>query len=136
MRNKQKNEQTRQETTTKILDAATAVFAAKGQAATMANIAAKAGISQGLAYHYFPSKEEIFATLVKQAAETGGGPAERINQIHGTPGERLALLITYILENNRQNPGMTQIMYNVLEDETAPADLKALVQETAKPFRT
>ncbi len=135
MRNKQQNEQARKNTTDKILKAATAVFAAKGRAATMADIAAKAGISQGLAYHYFASKEDIFTILIKQAAEAGGGPAERINQIQGTPGERLALLITYILENNRQSPGVTQIMYNVLEDQTAPNDLKALVQKNGKAIQ-
>ncbi len=47
-RNKQANEEIRRETTQKILDAATAVFAAKGRAATMADIAAKAQVSQGL----------------------------------------------------------------------------------------
>jgi len=131
-RNEEANEEIRKETTRKILEAATAIFAAKGHAATMADVAAKAGISQGLAYHYFKSKEEIFAILVKRAAESGGGPTERINQIHGTPGKRLAVLITSILENNRENPGMTQIMYNVLEDEAAPSDLKALIQRNGK----
>ena len=97
-RNEQANEEIRKETTKKILDAATEVFAAKGRSVTIADIAAKAEVSQGLAYHYFSSKEEIFAILVKQAAEAGGGPIERINQIKGTPGQRLTLLIAYILK--------------------------------------
>jgi AcrR family transcriptional regulator len=134
-RNEQTNEKLRKETTQKILDSATSVFAVKGRVATTADIAAKAGISQGLAYHYFASKEEIFSILVKQATESGGGPAERINQIKGTPGTRLALLITYILENNRENPGFSQIMYHVLEDENAPNDLKVLVQENGKAIQ-
>ncbi len=101
-RNKEANEKTRKKTTQKILEGAIAVFATKGSSATMADIAAKAGVSQGLAYRYFKSKEEIFATLIKQADEAGGGPAERISQIQGTPGTRLALLITYILEDIRK----------------------------------
>jgi AcrR family transcriptional regulator len=134
-RSEQANQEIRKETTQKILDAATQVFAAKGAAATMADIAANAGVSQGLAYHYFASKEEIFATLIKQVAEAGGGPAQRIRQIQGTPGQRFALLITYMLENNRQNPGMAQIMYNALEDETTPADLKAVIQRNGKAIQ-
>ena len=134
-RNEQTNEKLRKETTQKILDAATAVFSKKGQAATMADIAAKAGISQGLAYHYFKSKDEIFAILVKRVTEAGGGPVKRTNQIQGTPGTRLALLITYILENNRVNPGFSQLMYNVLEDENAPKDLKVLVQRNGKEIQ-
>ena len=136
-RNKQANEEIRKETTQKILDAATAVFAAKGRAATMADIAAKAKVSQGLAYHYFASKEEIFSNLLKQAwAKAGGGPAQRIGQIQGTPGQRLTLLITNILESIRQTPGMSQIMYNALEDETTPADLKAMVQRNGQELQS
>lgn len=135
-RNKQANEEIRKETTQKILDAATAVFAAKGRAATMADIAAKAQVSQGLAYHYFASKEEIFSTLLKQAwAKAGGGPAQRIGQIQGTPGQRLTLLITYILESIRQTPGISQIMYNALEDENTPNDLKALIQRNGEAIQ-
>ena len=135
-RNKQANEEIRRETTQKILDAATAVFAAKGRAATMADIAAKAQVSQGLAYHYFASKEEIFSILLKRAwAEAGGGPAQRVNQVQGTPGQRLTLLITNMLEASRQNPGISQIMYNALEDETTPADLKAMVQRNGKELQ-
>jgi AcrR family transcriptional regulator len=134
-RSEQANQEIRKEAIKKILDAATAVFAAKGHTATMADIAAKAEVSQGLAYHYFASKEEIFTLLVKQAAEAGGGPIERVNQIQGTPGQRLTLLITYILENNRQNSGVTQIMYNALADETAPNDLKTLVQKNGQAIQ-
>ena len=136
-RNKQANEEIRRETTQKILDAATAVFAAKGRAATMADIAAKAQVSQGLGYHYFASKEEIFSILLKQAwAKAGGGPAQRIGQIQGTPGQRLTLLIINMLEGSRQNPGISQIMYNALEDETTPADLKAMIQRNGQELQS
>jgi AcrR family transcriptional regulator len=136
LRNKQMNQQARKNATEKILQAATAVFAAKGRAATMADIAAKAGVSQGLAYHYFTSKEEIFSILLKQAwAEAGGGPAQRIGQIQGTPSQRLTILLTYILEGIRQTPGISQIMYNALEDENTPPDLKALIQRNGKALQ-
>jgi AcrR family transcriptional regulator len=125
----------RTETIKKILESASAVFAAKGRAATMADIAEKAQISQGLAYHYFKSKEEIYATLIKQVAEAGGGPPQRVNQVQGTPGERLTLLITNMLEASRQNPGISQIMYNALEDETTPADLKAIVRKNGQELQ-
>jgi AcrR family transcriptional regulator len=135
-RNEQKNEQMRTETIKKILESASTVFAAKGRAATMADIAEKAQISQGLAYHYFKSKEEIYATLIKQVAEAGGGPAQRVNQAQGTPGQRLTLLITNMLEASRQNPGISQMMYNALEDETTPADLKAMVQRNSQELQS
>jgi AcrR family transcriptional regulator len=134
-RNEQKNEQMRTETIKNILESASAVFAVKGRAATMTDIAEKAQISQGLAYHYFKSKEEIFATLIKQVAEAGGGAAQRVNQVQGTPGQRLTMLITNMLEVSRQNPGISQIMYNALEDENTPADLRAIVQRNGKELQ-
>lgn len=43
-----------------ILESALLVFAKKGyHAASIANIASEAGISKGLLYNYFPSKEEV-----------------------------------------------------------------------------
>lgn len=134
-RNEQKNEQMRTETIKKILESASAVYAAKGRDATMADIAEKAQISQGLAYHYFKSKEEIYATIIKQVAEAGGGASQRVNQVQGTPGQRLTLLITNVLEASRQNPGIAQIMDNALEDETTPTDLKAIVQRNGQELQ-
>jgi AcrR family transcriptional regulator len=126
-RTQEANKQIREEQRAKILNAARNVFAGKGRAATIADIADEAGVSQGLAYRYFVSKEEIFATLVRQATESGGGPAARIQQIQGTPGTRLALLVFYILEDRRQNPGFSQLLYQVLTDDSTPNDLKQLV---------
>ncbi len=77
-RTEEANQQIREEQRDKILSAAANVFARKGNAATMADVASEAGVSQGLAYRYFESKEEIFTTLIKQAAESSGGPTERI----------------------------------------------------------
>ena len=135
-RTEEANQKIREEQRQKILNAAQTIFAQKGRTATMTDIAAQAGISQGLAYRYFKSKEEIFSILLKQAwAEAGGGPAQRIGQIQGTPGQRLTLLITYILESIRQTPGMSQIMYNALEDENTPNDLKAMIQRNGKAIQ-
>ncbi len=46
-----------------ILEGARRVFARKGKAATMADVAEAAGVSQGLAYRYFASKQEIYREL-------------------------------------------------------------------------
>ena len=48
--------------------AALKIFAQRGIAGTkMSMIASEAGISQGLTYRYFNSKEEIFSVLVQEA---------------------------------------------------------------------
>ncbi len=49
-----------------ILDAALEVFAARGfKSASIKDIAEAAGISQGLMYHYFKSKEDLLAATIK-----------------------------------------------------------------------
>ena len=50
----------------------TKVFARKGLRATITDIAKEAGVSQGLAYRYFPSKEAIFHTLLRQMLPDAG----------------------------------------------------------------
>jgi AcrR family transcriptional regulator len=55
-----------------ILDAALSVFAEHGiDAAKLEEIAARAGVSKGTIYLYFPSKEELFREVVRQKV----GPA-------------------------------------------------------------
>ena len=55
-----------------ILDVATDLFMQEGYAsASMSAIAARLGGSKGTLYNYFPSKELLFAALMKAACETG-----------------------------------------------------------------
>jgi len=131
-RTEETNQKIREEQRAKILKAARNVFSRKGRSTTMADVAIEAGVSQGLAYRYFTSKEEIFTTLVIQLAQSGGGPAERIKQIQGTPGSRLALLITYILEENKTNPGSSQFFNQVLADDSTPNELRQVIQKNGK----
>jgi AcrR family transcriptional regulator len=63
-RSEEDNEQIRAQRRVEILAAATRVFAEKGVARTkVTDIAAAAGLSNGLLYHYFPSKEAVFEAI-------------------------------------------------------------------------
>ena len=49
-----------------LLDAAAELFAANGYAATrVEDICRRAGVAKGLFYWYFPTKQELFAELVR-----------------------------------------------------------------------
>jgi AcrR family transcriptional regulator len=81
-----------------ILEAALAVFAEKGFAATrMEDIAARAGVTKGTIYLYFPSKEDVFKSLVRQ---TFGGTLNRVVEAaaayQGSARELLALVLRTI----------------------------------------
>ena len=55
------------------------VFIHKGfAAAKMSDIATEAGISYGLMYHYFQSKDEIYAELVRDAVDSSRRVIEHV----------------------------------------------------------
>jgi AcrR family transcriptional regulator len=74
-----------------ILDAALAVFAQKGFAATrLDDVAAKAGITKGTIYLYFDSKLALFEALARQSV---GAQIEQIEtQLAAFPGTSAELL--------------------------------------------
>lgn len=74
-----------------ILDAALAVFAQKGFAATrLDDVAAKAGITKGTIYLYFDSKQALFEALARQSV---GAQIEQIEaQLNAFPGSSPDLL--------------------------------------------
>ncbi|MEN8250384.1 MAG: TetR/AcrR family transcriptional regulator [Bacteroidota bacterium] len=72
-------EQIRAESRKKILEAAFKVFAKDGyEAASMAMIAKEAGVSKGLIYNYFDSKEELLKTLVTDVMAEGDRLAKEL----------------------------------------------------------
>lgn len=78
-RGKQQNESMRQETQAKITTAALRVFAAYGfHGTTMKMIAQETGLSYGLIYHYFKSKEEVFLYLIEEALTLTGNIFNRV----------------------------------------------------------
>jgi len=74
-----------------ILEAALAVFAQKGFAATrLDDVAAKAGITKGTIYLYFDSKQALFEALARQSV---GAQIDQINtQLAAFPGSSADLL--------------------------------------------
>ena len=70
-----KQAERRAQTTAKLLKAAGAVFARRGyHAATLDEIAQRAGVSKGALYYNFASKEDLFLALLTD--RLGEGPAD------------------------------------------------------------
>lgn len=93
------NEKIRDERREQILYHALRLFVRKGLASTrMVDIAKAAGVSQGLAYHYYASKEEIFVELVKGAYSRMSEAARGLEQLELPPKEKLTLATEKLLE--------------------------------------
>jgi AcrR family transcriptional regulator len=121
----------REEQRAKILDAARRVFARKGLAATVDDVATEASVSHGLAYRYFANKEAIFYALVEQAMQAPSARLQRFLEMPGTPGERLNLLVSEFVES-RQHPEPYQLLDQVLSSEATPDDLHELVHRRSQ----
>ncbi len=130
-RSEEANQRLREEQREKILDAARKIFARKGTAATMADVAAEAGVSQGLAYRYFASKEAIVSSLVEQALQAPAADLQRIREIPGTPGQRLDFLLTGFIES-RRHPEAFQLLAQVLSSEETPDNLRELLHRRSQ----
>jgi len=78
-----------------ILDAAREVFAEKGfAAARMDEVARRAGVTKGTIYLYFPSKEELFKALVREAI--GGTLAQVAGYAETFEGSARELLVSVL----------------------------------------
>lgn len=128
------NQQLRETQREKILDAARRVFARKGFSATMADIAAEAVISHGLAYHYFTNKEALFQALVEHTLQERRAALQRFREIPLPPGERLDFLLTRLIENRRDQPEVAQLHEQVQSAEATPPALREQVRQVNQAF--
>ncbi len=97
-RNEEQNELIKDERREQILSAALKVFAYKGfAAAKISDIAARAGLSHGLVYHYFKSKEEIFLSLLGRALQTSAQSLLMVEQMPLSPIDKVRETAKYIL---------------------------------------
>ncbi len=111
-----------------ILAAAAAVFASQGmEKASMAQIAAHAGVSKALLYHYYPSKEAlIFAIIHTHLGELEAALAAADDPALPPP-ERLRRLIGIILDKYRGADDAHKVQLNALG--ALPAERRAEITE-------
>lgn len=126
-RTEETNQHIRDEQRKKILDSAAKVFARKGYAATkMADIAAEAEISYGLAYHYFSNKETIFSTLVEHELEGAMSLIRHAQHAPRTPFERLHTMVTQMLDGMRRKSEAFMVVQQALTNDAIPAEIRAM----------
>jgi AcrR family transcriptional regulator len=78
-----------------LLDAALELFVEKGFAATRSEeVAARAGVSKGTLYLYFPSKEELFKAVVRQRLSAFIAEGQQLaDTFEGSTAELMACLL-------------------------------------------
>ncbi len=99
-RSEEQNEAIKDERREQILSGALRVFARKGYAAAkISDIVAQSGVSHGLVYHYFASKEDIFFELLKRAIDTSSQSLLMLAQLPVSPVEKVRQTASLILSS-------------------------------------
>lgn len=108
-RTAEQNEQIRAESKHKIMAAAFKLIAKNGYEATsIAMIAKKAGVSKGLLYNYFTSKEELVKALVMGAMEEGDELIETL--FNDDAKQTLKNLFRWFFQEMRERPDHWRLM--------------------------
>lgn len=127
---------------TAILEAALDVFSQNGfRGATVDQIAKAAGLSKPNLLYYFPSKEDIFTTLLSELLDSWLAPLRELN----AAGEPLDEILKYMrrkLEMSHEMPRESRLFANELVQgaprmiDQLSSDLRALVDDTVVIFET
>jgi AcrR family transcriptional regulator len=124
-RNEAANEAIRAERRSAILQAAARVFARNGYVGTrIEDLAEAAGMSKGLLYHYFPSKEAVFATLVDGAARGAVALLRAAIDRPGPPSGRLRWLIEQQTAGLASSPHTFMVVLQALMSDAVPEEAR------------
>ncbi|WP_145135585.1 TetR/AcrR family transcriptional regulator [Paenibacillus sp. Y412MC10] len=126
--NEEQLHQIRDERKEQIKAAALQVFARKGiLSAKMSMIAETAGISNGLLYHYFKSKDELFTSLVQEAMAESEAALRSVYDMPGTPLERIRALTAEIL--NEDGTPYFMLIHQAATSDGVPEQVKEIQQQ-------
>jgi AcrR family transcriptional regulator len=110
-----------------LLLAAAGLFARQGLEATkMGQVAKTAGVSAGLAYHYFPSKEELYHQVLCLALDSAAGTYAQVFAIPGPAMAALEAMLNHIIPATYDAQGipMFLLVNQALAMESVPAATK------------
>ncbi len=110
-----------------IIGVAAVVFARQGLAGTkIDDLAAAAGMSQGLLYRYFASKEEVFTAVVQMLDEAGARLCAQVALQPGTARERLRWLTEQVLHIQYGMPAFALVIAHALTNVAVSDEVRAI----------
>jgi AcrR family transcriptional regulator len=128
-RSDQDNERIREARREQILEAALKVFARRGLAASrIADIAAEAGISQGLVYHYFGGKDDIFTVIVERSLQGTAWVTSAARERPGTAWDRISWMFDTMVRGGRESPEYLLTVVQASTTEAVPEGTHELME--------
>ena len=130
------NRRMRKERRDKILSAALRLFASQGLAATtLGHIAERAHMSQGLAYHYFPSKEAIYLELLAGAFRRMNQAARALETLPIPAREKISRAIAELVAGLARNEDTARyhlLIAQASASDATPRSAQALIRRQRK----
>lgn len=137
-RSQELNEKMRADTISKITNAAMESFAEKGfYGTTIKQIAKAIGLSYGLVYHYFPTKEKLFRHLIDISLEKAISSINPPLEIEGTAWEKINNLSTSLVNESLKDGAHLYfiIMIQALtQGKSIPGLLESFEKRAAKNY--
>lgn len=119
-----------------ILEAAARVFARAGfHEARMEDIRQEVGLSKGILYWYFKSKDDLITALLQQLFERDLSSLEALLRQEGTVSERLLLYIDYSAADLEQAADLLPISYEFYALATRQASVRDFLKEYFDKYR-
>jgi len=132
-RSKEQNERMRESRKEKIRNAALLQFVKQGLFATrIQDIAAEAEIAQGLLYHYYSSKDEIFVDLINDALDKTIEAACSVRDMETDPGEKIRFALerlVEIIEHSQTFLDTCRLITQATNSTAIPMEAQDLIQE-------
>jgi TetR/AcrR family transcriptional regulator, fatty acid metabolism regulator protein len=95
----------------RILEAAVRVFARSGyHTSRVGDIAEEAGVAHGLLYHYFPSKDEVLATIFRENWRLLVDRIAGVEESDAPADEQLRAVAKILLRTWRNDPDLVRVM--------------------------
>lgn len=132
-RTKKQNDEMREVRLKQIRKEALRQFSINGLTATkIKDIAIGVNMSQGLIYHYYKSKEEIFIELINDALDKLNQAVFSLKTLEMQPHEKLKLAIKELLLTINESEDFTQtcrLIAQATNTNAIPEDAKKLLEE-------
>jgi AcrR family transcriptional regulator len=127
---KEQFEEIRQQSKAAIMQAALELFAQRGFAATsISQIAKEAGISKGLMYNYFSSKEDLLKAIVEEALKDGQKMTGVLWDDSLGPKEQLIQMIQGVITQVKSNRNYWKLMTSLSLQKDVMSGIEDIVQE-------
>lgn len=139
-RNPEQNKILRDVQQAKILAVSLELFVNRGFAATrIADIAAEAGVSAGLLYHYFPSKDDVLVALLQASLPRMEAAAQELEALALPVADKIHLALQRLIQGIQEHSETGKfhlLIAQVSASDVLPEAARAIIDRHANgPYR-